>query len=63
MEWFLDESLLEGKKKRRRPLTVAESKERKVKRMTSKVIRRMNRLDQRAVPLVHEIAEMKQNMS
>ena len=63
MEWFLDESLLEGKKKRRRPLTVAESKERKVKRMTSKVIRRMNRLDQRVVPLIHEIAEMKQNMS
>ena len=44
-------------------MTVAESKERKVKRMTSEVIRRMNRLDQRAVPLIHEIAEMKQNMS
>ena len=55
---FWSKTARNEKKKRRKPLTVAESRERKVKKLKIEIIRRMNSLDKPVVPLMEKLKKM-----
>ena len=55
---FWSKTARNEKKKRRKPLIVAESRERKVKKLKSEIIHRMNSLDKPVVPLIKKLKEM-----
>ena len=55
---FWSKTARNEKKKRRKPLIMAESRERKVKKLKSEIIHRMNSLDKPVVPLIKKLKEM-----
>ena len=55
---FWSKTARNEKKKRRKPLTVAEARERKIKKIKTEIIHRMNSLDKPVVPLMKKLKEM-----
>ena len=55
---FWSKTARNEKKKQRKPLTVAEARERKTKKIKTETIHRMNSLDKPVVPLVKKLKEM-----
>ena len=55
---FWSKTVRNEKKKRRKPLTVAAARERKIKKIRTEIIHRMDSLDKPVVPLVKKLKEM-----
>ena len=55
---FWSKTVRNKKKKRRKPLTVAEARERKMKKIKTEMIHQMNSLDKPVVPLMKKLEEM-----
>ena len=55
---FWSKTACNEKKKRRKPLTVAEARERKIKKIKTKIIHRMNSFDKPVFPLMKKLKQM-----
>ena len=55
---FWSKTARNEKKKQRKPLTVAEARERKMKKTKTKMIHQINSLDKPVVPLMKKLKEM-----
>ena len=55
---FWSKTVRNEKKKRRKPLTVAAARERKIKKIRTEMIHRMDSLDKPVVPLMKKLKEM-----
>ena len=55
---FWSKTARNEKKKRRKPLTVGEARERKIKKIKTEIIHRMNSFDKPVVPLMKKLKQM-----